>query len=64
MGVGVEPGKRGDPIGLVYLACARRQGPCLEVKREFGDVGRSRIRYEAASDALGLVAAVAQVTAC
>jgi hypothetical protein len=29
------------------------------VKREFGDIGRSRVRYAAASEALALIAGVA-----
>jgi PncC family amidohydrolase len=57
---GPEPDERGNPVGLVYLACARSQGHCLGVKCEFGDIGRSRIRYEAASEALDLIAAAAE----
>ena len=48
------------PVSLVYLACARKAGNCVGVKREFGDIGRSRIRYKAASDALGLIARLAK----
>ena len=40
---GPEPDERGNPVGLVYLACARKAGTCVGVKREFGDIGRSRI---------------------
>ena len=58
---GPEPDERGNPVGLVYLACARKAGTCVGVKREFGDIGRSRIRYKAASDALGLIARLAAV---
>jgi nicotinamide-nucleotide amidase len=58
---GPDPDERGNPVGLVYLACARREGRCVGVKREFGDVGRSRIRYLAANEALRLIAAAAQV---
>jgi nicotinamide-nucleotide amidase len=57
---GPEPDERGNPVGLVYFACARRDGNCMEVKREFGDIGRSRIRYEAACEALALIAAAAK----
>jgi nicotinamide-nucleotide amidase len=57
---GPDPDIRGNPVGLVCLACARRQGQCVGVKRQFGDIGRSRIRYKAASEALGLIAAAAQ----
>ena len=57
---GPETDERGNPVGLVYLACARKAGNCVGVKREFGDIGRSRIRYNAASDALGLIAGLAE----
>jgi nicotinamide-nucleotide amidase len=57
---GPEPDESGNPVGLVYLACARKAGNCVGVKREFGDIGRSRIRYQAASDALGLIARLAE----
>ena len=57
---GPEPDERGNPVGLVYLACARKAGSFVGVKREFGDIGRSRIRYKAASDALGLIARLAE----
>ena len=58
---GPDPDERGNPVGLIYLACARRGGKCIGVKREFGDIGRSRIRYEAAAEALDLIAAAAKV---
>jgi nicotinamide-nucleotide amidase len=57
---GPEPDERGNPVGLVYLACARRVHECIGLKREFGDIGRSRIRYQAASEALALIAAVVE----
>ena len=58
---GPDPDERGNPVGLIYLTCARRGGKCIGVKREFGDIGRSRIRYEAAAEALDLIAAAAKV---
>jgi len=56
---GPEPDERGNPVGLVYFACTRKGGKCVGVKREFGDIGRSRIRYAAASEALALIGRVA-----
>jgi nicotinamide-nucleotide amidase len=38
---GPEPDERGNPVGLVYFACARKAGKCVAVKREFGDIGRA-----------------------
>jgi nicotinamide-nucleotide amidase len=54
---GPDPDERGNPVGLVYLACTRRDRECVGIKREFGDIGRSRVRYEAAVAALDLMAA-------
>ena len=56
---GPEPDERGNPIGLVYFACARRGGTCERVKREFGDIGRSKVRYQSALESLGLIARAA-----
>jgi nicotinamide-nucleotide amidase len=53
---GPEPDERGNPVGLLYLACARKAGKCVTVKRELGDIGRSGIRYEAATEALRQIA--------
>jgi nicotinamide mononucleotide (NMN) deamidase PncC len=46
-------------VGLVYFACMRKGGKCVGLKREFGDIGRSRIRYAAASEALALITRLA-----
>jgi nicotinamide-nucleotide amidase len=56
---GPEPDERGNPVGLVYLARARKDGRCVGVKREFGDIGRSSVRYAAASEAMALITRVA-----
>ena len=53
---GPEPDERGNPVGLLYFACARRAGKCLTVKRELGDIGRSQLRFEAAAEALRQIA--------
>ena len=58
---GPEPDERGNPVGLVYFACTRKGGKSVGVKREFGDIGRSRVRYAAASEALALITRVASV---
>jgi len=56
---GPERDENGNPVGLVYLACVRRSGDSVCVKQDFGDIGRSKIRYRAASEALTLLAEVA-----
>ena len=38
---GPDPDERGNPVGLVYLACARRGQECFGMKRTYGDIGRS-----------------------
>jgi nicotinamide-nucleotide amidase len=52
---GPDPDERGNPVGLVYFACVRKDGKHLCTKREFGNIGRSRIRYRAAAEALQLI---------
>jgi nicotinamide-nucleotide amidase len=57
---GPDPDERGNPVGLVYLACARRGEQCLGMTRAYGDIGRSRIRYAATADALSMIADLAE----
>jgi nicotinamide-nucleotide amidase len=52
---GPEPDERGNPVGLVFLACAREGAGCVVLKREFGDIGGSLVRYKSASEALLLI---------
>ena len=52
---GPEPDEKGNPVGLVYFGCARRSALSFDEKREFGDRGRSAIRYAAAAEALAIV---------
>jgi nicotinamide-nucleotide amidase len=52
---GPEPDERGNPIGLVYFGCARREKPSFHQKSEFGDRGRSAVRYAAAEEALAIM---------
>jgi nicotinamide-nucleotide amidase len=52
---GPEPDEQGNPVGLVYFGCARRGQPSFHRKKEFGDRGRSAVRYAAAEEALAIV---------
>jgi nicotinamide-nucleotide amidase len=52
---GPEPDERGNPIGLVYFGCARREKPSFHQKSEFGDRGRSAVRYAAVEEALAIM---------
>jgi nicotinamide-nucleotide amidase len=52
---GPEPDEQGNPVGLVYFGCARRGELSFHRKKEFGDRGRSAVRYAAAEEALAIV---------
>jgi nicotinamide-nucleotide amidase len=52
---GPEPDEKGNPIGLVYFGCARREKPSFHQKSEFGDRGRSAVRCAAVEEALAIV---------
>jgi hypothetical protein len=52
---GPEPDEQGNPVGLVYFGCARRGESSFHRKKEFGDQGRSAVRYAAAEEALAIV---------
>jgi nicotinamide-nucleotide amidase len=57
---GPDTDERGNPVGLVYLAGARRDLTAIFIERKFGDIGRGRIRYAAASEALALLTRIAR----
>jgi hypothetical protein len=50
---------KGAILWALFISPARAKGKCLSVKREFGDIGRSRVCYAAASEALALITRVA-----
>jgi nicotinamide-nucleotide amidase len=52
---GPDRDEKGNPVGLVFLARASVDLPTIIERKEFGDIGRSKIRYEAAADALRLI---------
>lgn len=52
---GPDGGSVTKPVGLVYLACARRDAETLVREQHYGDAGRSTIRLAAVADALRLV---------
>jgi nicotinamide-nucleotide amidase len=52
---GPDKDEKGNPVGLVFLARASRHQPTFVERKEFGDIGRSKIRYAAAADALRLI---------
>ena len=57
---GPDSDEKGNPVGLVYIAIARRGGETLCRKHKFGDIGRAKIRSEAAKEALALIKTTAK----
>lgn len=43
------------PVGLVHFACARAGQPTLHLKKQFGPLGRAKIRTQSVRVALSLV---------
>lgn len=61
---GPDGGSETKPVGLVYLACASREGAAVISKQKFGDLGRDNVRQAALAEALALLlAAVGQAVA-
>jgi PncC family amidohydrolase len=52
---GPDTDEKGNPVGLVFLARASANQPTVIERKEFGNIGRSKIRYAAAADALRLI---------
>jgi nicotinamide-nucleotide amidase len=52
---GPDGGGPGKPVGLVHLAAARRNGPCLHEEKRFGDLGRERVQAETVAAAFALL---------
>ena len=48
-------GTAAKPVGLVHLACARRNGPILHREERFGDIGRDAVRVASVEVALELL---------
>ncbi|MGV1013359.1 MAG: CinA family protein [Methyloceanibacter sp.] len=55
---GPDGGTPEKPVGLVYFAVGRRDGPIRDEKAEFGDVGRDEIRRLSVERALRLLRSV------
>jgi nicotinamide-nucleotide amidase len=58
---GPAPDEDGNPVGLVHFAAARRGFATLYLRREFGDIGRGAVRYEAVMQALDLIERAAKL---
>ena len=52
---GPDTDEDGNPVGLVYLAAARRATPTICVERKFGNLGAGDIRYRAVMEAFDLI---------
>lgn len=52
---GPDGGTEDKPVGLVFIAVARRDGPVNHLRCTFGDVGRSQVRQRTVVEAFRLV---------
>lgn len=59
-GVAGPGGTTSKPEGLVHFACRRRGHPMISLRREFGPIGRERVRDASVDQALDLLIAAAQ----
>jgi nicotinamide-nucleotide amidase len=59
-GIAGPGGSAFTPEGLVHFACARRGAPIVELRREFGALGRARVRDASVDQALDLLIAAAK----
>ncbi len=48
-------GSEEKPVGLVHFACAARDGETIALMKQFGDIGRDDVRYQAMLTALDLL---------
>lgn len=53
---GPDGGSEDKPVGLVHIACARRDHPTIHRRMLFGDQGRHRVRILSVRTALVLIA--------
>jgi nicotinamide-nucleotide amidase len=59
-GVAGPGGSEAKPEGLVFFALARRGAETLALRRDFGPLGRDRVRAESAAQALRLLLEAAE----
>ena len=53
-------GSKQKPVGLVYFAAASRDGKRLARKRQYGNIGRRRVRQRSVDEAFELLRRLAQ----
>jgi len=58
---GPSPDEDGNPVGLVFIAVARRGFPTAYLARDYGNIGRDAVRESAIADALAALSRVARV---
>jgi nicotinamide-nucleotide amidase len=57
---GPKPDEDGNPVGLVCIAVAREDKVLFSIERNYGNIGRDRVRRRAVADALGQLSLMAQ----
>ena len=58
---GPSPDEDGNPVGLVFIAVARRGFPTAYLARDYGNIGRDAVRESAIADALAALSRVARL---
>jgi nicotinamide-nucleotide amidase len=58
---GPSPDEDGNPVGLVWIAIARRGFPTSPFDRNYGDLGRDTVRERAMQDALAALSRAAKL---
>jgi len=58
---GPSPDEDGNPVGLVWIAIARRGFPTSPFDRNYGDIGRDTVRERAMLDALAALSRAAKL---
>ncbi|MGF1658644.1 MAG: CinA family protein [Rubrimonas sp.] len=61
-GVAGPGGSDRKPEGLVHFACARRGADTVETRREFGALGRARVREASVGQALDMLSDAAEAS--
>jgi nicotinamide-nucleotide amidase len=58
---GPSPDEDGNPVGLVFIAVARRGFPTAYLARDYGNIGRDAVRESAIADALAALSRAARL---
>jgi nicotinamide-nucleotide amidase len=54
--LGPSPDEDGNPVGLVYFGCGRRDGPVAVTRKDYGELPHDTLRRRVVMDGLALLA--------